>query len=77
MADDRPSPARRSPWRRRVDIPDVDVVFVGERDPTNPGDAKGIGEGRLVGIVAEIANGIYGATGRRIGSLQITISQLL
>jgi xanthine dehydrogenase YagR molybdenum-binding subunit len=60
-----------------ADVPDIDVAFVGEPDPANPIGAKGIGEVGLVGIAAAIANGVYHATGRRIRSLPITISQLL
>jgi xanthine dehydrogenase YagR molybdenum-binding subunit len=60
-----------------ADVPDIDVGFVGEPDPSNPIGAKGIGELGLVGIAAAIANGVYHATGRRIRSLPITINQLL
>jgi xanthine dehydrogenase YagR molybdenum-binding subunit len=60
-----------------ADVPDIDVAFVGEPDPSNPVGAKGIGEVGLVGVAAAIANGVYHATGRRIRSLPITISQLL
>lgn len=58
-------------------MPDIDVAFGGEPDPSNSIGVKGIGELGLVGIAAAIANGIYHATGRRIPSLPITISQLL
>jgi len=60
-----------------ADVPDIDVAFVGEPDPSNPIGAKGIGEVGLVGVAAAIANGVYHATGRRIRSLPITIDQLL
>jgi CO/xanthine dehydrogenase Mo-binding subunit len=60
-----------------ADVPDMDVVFVGEPDPANPIGAKGVGEVGLVGIPAAIANAIYHATGRRVRSLPITIDQLL
>jgi CO/xanthine dehydrogenase Mo-binding subunit len=60
-----------------ADVPDIDVSFVGEPDPANPIGAKGIGEVGLVAVAAAIANGVYHATGRRIRSLPITISQLL
>jgi CO/xanthine dehydrogenase Mo-binding subunit len=59
-----------------ADVPDMDVVFVGEPDPDNPIGVKGIGEIGVVGVAAAIANGIYHATGRRIRSLPITIDQL-
>jgi xanthine dehydrogenase YagR molybdenum-binding subunit len=60
-----------------ADVPDIDIAFVGAPDPSNPIGAKGIGEVGLVGVAAAIANGVYHATGRRIRSLPITISQLL
>jgi xanthine dehydrogenase YagR molybdenum-binding subunit len=60
-----------------ADVPDMDVVFVGEPDPLTPIGTKGVGEIGLPGTAAAIANGIYHATGRRIRSLPITIDQLL
>jgi xanthine dehydrogenase YagR molybdenum-binding subunit len=60
-----------------ADVPDIDVVFVGDPDRSNPIGAKGIGELGLLGVAAAIANGVYHATGRRIRSLPITIDQLL
>ena len=58
-----------------ADVPDMDVLFVGEPDRFNPIGVKGIGEIGLVGIAA--ANAVYHATGRRIRSLPITIDKLL
>jgi xanthine dehydrogenase YagR molybdenum-binding subunit len=63
-----------------ADVPDLDVLFVGEPDRFNPIGVKGVGELGLVGIAAAIANAanaVYHATGRRIRSLPITIDQLL
>jgi CO/xanthine dehydrogenase Mo-binding subunit len=60
-----------------ADVPDMDVVFVGEPDTANPLGAKGVGEVGYVGIPAAIANAVYHATGRRLRSLPITIDQLL
>ena len=65
-----------------ADVPDMDVLFVGEPDRFNPIGVKGIGvkgigEIGLVGIAAAIANAVFHATGRRIRSLPITIEQLL
>ncbi len=60
-----------------ADIPDMDVVFVGEPDPLTGIGTKGVGELGLPGIAAAIANAVYHATGRRIRSLPITIDQLL
>jgi xanthine dehydrogenase YagR molybdenum-binding subunit len=60
-----------------ADIPDMDVLFVGEPDRFNPIGVKGIGEIGLVGTAAAIANAVFHATGRRVRSLPITIDQLL
>ncbi|MER5177623.1 xanthine dehydrogenase family protein molybdopterin-binding subunit [Streptomyces sp. NPDC002896] len=60
-----------------ADIPDLDVVFVGEPDRYNPIGAKGIGEVGVTCAPAAIANAVYHATGRRIRSLPITIEKLL
>jgi CO/xanthine dehydrogenase Mo-binding subunit len=60
-----------------ADVPDMDVVFVGEPDPLTPIGTKGVGEIGLPGTAAAIANAVYHATGRRIRSLPITIDQLL
>jgi CO/xanthine dehydrogenase Mo-binding subunit len=60
-----------------ADVPDLDVVFVGEPDKFNPIGSKGLGEIGVVGVSAAIANAVYHATGRRIRSLPITIDQLL
>jgi CO/xanthine dehydrogenase Mo-binding subunit len=59
------------------DIPDMDVVFVGEPDTANPIGVKGVGEIGFVGIPAAIANAVYHATGSRIRSLPITLDKLL
>jgi CO/xanthine dehydrogenase Mo-binding subunit len=59
------------------DVPDMDVVFVGEPDTATPIGVKGVGEVGFVGIPAAIANAVYHATGRRLRSLPITIDQLL
>ena len=59
------------------DVPDMDVVFVGEPDTASPIGVKGVGEVGFVGIPAAIANAVYHATGKRIRSLPITIDQLL
>lgn len=60
-----------------ADVPEMDVVFVGEPDPENPLGIKGVGEIGYVGIPAAIANAVYHATGKRIRSLPITIDKLL
>jgi xanthine dehydrogenase YagR molybdenum-binding subunit len=60
-----------------ADVPDLDVIFVGEPDRFNPIGVKGIGEVGLVGIAAAIANAVYHATGVRVRDLPITIERLL
>jgi xanthine dehydrogenase YagR molybdenum-binding subunit len=60
-----------------ADVPNIDVVFVGEPDPFTPLGAKGLGEIGLVGIAAAVANGVHHATGRRIRSIPITLDKLL
>jgi xanthine dehydrogenase YagR molybdenum-binding subunit len=60
-----------------ADVPDLEVLFVGEPDRYNPIGVKGVGEIGLVGMAAAIANGVFHATGRRVRSLPITLDQLL
>jgi xanthine dehydrogenase YagR molybdenum-binding subunit len=60
-----------------ADVPDIDVIFVGEPDPMNPIGVKGIGEVAIVGVAPAIANAVFHATGRRIRSLPIAPEQLL
>jgi xanthine dehydrogenase YagR molybdenum-binding subunit len=60
-----------------ADVPDMDVIFVGEPDAATPTGTKGIGEIGLVGIAAAIANAVYHATERRIRSLPITLDRLM
>jgi xanthine dehydrogenase YagR molybdenum-binding subunit len=60
-----------------ADVPDIDVVFVGEPDRFNAIGIKGVGEVGLIGVAAAIANAVYHATGRRLRALPITIDQLL
>jgi CO/xanthine dehydrogenase Mo-binding subunit len=60
-----------------ADVPDMEVVFVGEPDPLTPIGTKGVGEIGLPGTAAAIANAVYHATGRRIRSLPITIDRLV
>jgi CO/xanthine dehydrogenase Mo-binding subunit len=60
-----------------ADIPEMEVIFVGEPDRFNPIGVKGVGEIGLMGIAAAIANAVFHATGRRIRSLPMTIERLL
>ncbi|GIF95785.1 xanthine dehydrogenase family protein molybdopterin-binding subunit [Catellatospora citrea] len=60
-----------------ADVPDVEVVFIGEPDRYTPSGTKGIGEIGLVGVAAAIGNAVHHATGRRIRDLPITVDQLM
>ena len=60
-----------------ADVPEIEVVFVGERDRFNPIGSKGLGEIGLMSVAAAIANAVYHATGKRIRSLPITLDKLL
>lgn len=60
-----------------ADVPELDVVFVGEPDRASAIGTKGIGEVGLVGVAAAVANAVYHATGKRIRSLPITLDALL
>jgi CO/xanthine dehydrogenase Mo-binding subunit len=60
-----------------ADVPDLDVIFVGEPDRLNAIGIKGIGEIGILGVAAAIANAVFHATGRRIRALPITIDKLL
>lgn len=60
-----------------ADIPELDVVFVGEPDRGTATGTKGIGEVGLVGIAAAIANAVFHATGKRFNRLPITLDALL
>ncbi|MEH2074071.1 MAG: xanthine dehydrogenase family protein molybdopterin-binding subunit [Nostoc sp.] len=61
-----------------ADVPDIQVLFVDERDPhINPLGVKGIGEIGITGTAAAIANAVYHATGKRVRDLPITLDKLL
>ncbi|KXV66727.1 xanthine dehydrogenase family protein molybdopterin-binding subunit [Gluconobacter oxydans] len=55
-----------------ADIPDMDVLFVAEKDrEVSPLGIKGVGEIGMCGTAAAIANAIFHATGQRHRSLPI------
>ncbi|MES2532586.1 MAG: aldehyde oxidoreductase molybdenum-binding subunit PaoC [Pseudomonadota bacterium] len=61
-----------------ADIPNLDVVFLDEVDPTiSPMKAKGVGELGLSGVAAAVANAVFNATGVRVRDYPITIEKLL
>ncbi|MEU6010329.1 xanthine dehydrogenase family protein molybdopterin-binding subunit [Streptomyces sp. NPDC047453] len=60
-----------------ADVPELDVVFVGEPDRGTATGTKGVGEVGLVGIAPAISNAVYHATGKRLRELPITLDALL
>ena len=61
-----------------ADVHDIDVIFLEEHDSIdNPLGATGLGEPRVVGVAAAIANAIFHATGHRVRELPITLDKLL
>ncbi|MEV5011518.1 xanthine dehydrogenase family protein molybdopterin-binding subunit [Streptomyces sp. NPDC055692] len=60
-----------------ADVPELDVVFVGEPDRGTATGTKGVGEVGLVGIASAISNAVYHATGKRLRELPITLDALL
>ena len=60
-----------------ADIPDIDVLFVGEPNPANGVlGAKSAGEIGIVGVAAAVANAVFDATGKRPRSLPIRFETL-
>jgi len=61
-----------------ADIPDMEVIFVEERDPAaSPLQAKGCGELGISGAAGAINNAIYNACGVRVRSLPITPDKVM
>jgi xanthine dehydrogenase YagR molybdenum-binding subunit len=59
-----------------ADVHDIRVIFVDEKDDSNPLGLKGVGEIGIVGVAAAIANAAYHATGKRVRGLPITLDKL-
>jgi xanthine dehydrogenase YagR molybdenum-binding subunit len=59
-----------------ADVPDIKVVFVDEKDDSNPLGMKGVGEIGIVGVAAAVANAVYHATGKRVRDLPISLDKL-
>ena len=61
-----------------ADVPDIEVIFVEERDEiVNPLGVKGVGEIGIIGVAPAIANAIHHATGVRVRQLPIRLDALL
>lgn len=61
-----------------ADIPEIEVIFVDEKDDVvNPLGVKGVGEIAVIGVAAAVANAVFHATGKRIRELPITLDKLL
>ncbi|MFI6637977.1 xanthine dehydrogenase family protein molybdopterin-binding subunit [Streptomyces sp. NPDC050504] len=55
-----------------ADVPDIEVAFLDDPDPTMPLGVLGAGELGVTGAAAAVANAVYDATGRRVRELPIT-----
>ena len=61
-----------------LDIPDIDVHFIGKPDPhLSTIGARGIGEIGITGVSAAIANAVFNATGKRLRNLPLTPDKVL
>jgi len=60
-----------------LEIPEIQVEFVGEPDPAGPFGAKGVGEHGCIPTPAAIANAIYDAVGARLFELPLTPDKVL
>jgi len=62
----------------QADIPQMDMMFVNEKDPyLNPMGSKGLGEIVIIGVAPAVANAVYNATGKRVRELPITPDKLI
>lgn len=61
-----------------ADIPQLEVVFLHERDPhASPLAGKGIGELALAGVGAAVTNAIYNACGARVRDYPMTLDKVI
>jgi len=59
-----------------MDMPDIEVYFVEDEEPTGPFGAKGVGEPALIPQAAAIVNAITDATGARPFELPVHVERL-
>ncbi|MET8053128.1 xanthine dehydrogenase family protein molybdopterin-binding subunit [Streptosporangium sp. NPDC005286] len=60
-----------------ADIPEIEVRYLDDPDPTMPLGLIGVGEVSVTGVAGAIANAVFHATGKRIRDLPITLDKLL
>ena len=60
-----------------ADIPQIDVHYLDEPDPTMPLGLLGLGEIGITGAPAAVANAVRHATGTRVADLPITLDKVL
>jgi CO/xanthine dehydrogenase Mo-binding subunit len=60
-----------------LEVPEIEVEFVGTPDPAGPFGAKGLGEHGCIPTAAAIANAIYDAVGARLYELPATPDKIL
>jgi len=60
-----------------LDMPEIEVILVEEKNPRNEFGAKGVGESGTINVASAIANAIYDAVGIRVDSLPITPEKIL
>lgn len=60
-----------------LDMPEVEVDFLGEPDPRGPLGAKEVGQGPLLPIMPALANAVYAAVGVRIDEIPVTPDKIL
>jgi xanthine dehydrogenase YagR molybdenum-binding subunit len=59
-------------------VAEFDAIFIPERDEhVNPLGTKGLGEIRIVGVAAAIANAVYNATAIRVREFPVTLDKIL
>ena len=60
-----------------LEVPEIEVEFVGAPDPSGPFGGKGLGEHGCIPTTAAIANAVYDATGKRLYELPLTPDRVL